>query len=69
MEETAPYQGQPVSHLLSARLWKKIHSQEVDLAYGYPIVRLRALAIALPMTVARQHRTRTGFALQPSHPG
>lgn len=41
---------------------EKSHSQAVDLAYGERFM-------ARPITVARQHRTCTGFAFQPTHPG
>jgi hypothetical protein len=39
----------------------KDHPQAVDLAYEETPVS--------SITVARQHRTRTGFAIMPSHPG
>jgi hypothetical protein len=61
MEETAP--GEPTRFPPPFReVVEKSGSQVVDLTY-------EITSAWISFTVARQYRTRTGFAFQPSHPG
>ncbi len=69
MEETAPFgpTGFPPPF---CEVVEKYHSREVDLAYEIGRrIRLGEEDLQISITVARQHRTCTGFAFQPSHPG